>query len=178
MTPLEAALIEESAKKSALLWVRGPEGPARALWHVWHDGAVCLVGDGSLEQPLTGMGLADGATATVSVRSKDKGGRLVVWRARVVELAPRGEAWEAAVGELAGKRLNAPDARTIGERWARESRVLRLEPAGEGVRTAESMPDGPHTAAPLPTAATTRGRTPGALPRLLLRRRRHGREGS
>jgi hypothetical protein len=118
------------------------------------------------------MGLTDGATATVSVRSKDKGGRLVVWQARVVELVPRGERWEAAVAELGGKRLNAPDARTIGDRWARESRVLRLEPTGEGVRTAEAMGNGPHAAAPLPTAATTRGRSPRALPRLLARRRR------
>lgn len=176
MTPLEAALVEEAAKKSALLWVRGPDGPARALWHVWHDGAVCLVGDGSLEQPLTGMGLADGGTAAVSVRSKDKWSRLVVWQARVVELTPHGERWEAAVGELRGKRLNAPDAPVIAERWARESRVLRLEPTGEPVQTPETMPDGPHTAVPLPTPATTRGRAPRALPRLLLRRRR-GRSG-
>ncbi len=177
MTPLEAALVEEAAKKSALVWVRGPEGPARALWHVWHDGAVCLVGDGSLEQPLTGMGLADGGTATVSLRSKDKGGRLVVWRARVAELAPHGERWEAAVGALRGKRLNAPDTPRIAERWADESRVLRLEPAGQAVRTSEAMPDDSHAAVPLPTPATTRVRAPRSLPRLLLRRRGRGRSG-
>jgi hypothetical protein len=174
MTPLEAALVEEAAKKSALVWVSGPEGPARPLWHVWHDGAVCLVGDGSLEQPLTGLGLTDGGTATVSVRSKDKGGRLVVWHARVVELAPGGERWEATVGELRGKRLNAPDTPRITERWARESRVLRLEPTGAQVHTAESMPHDARAAVPLPTPATTRARAPRALPRLLLRRRRRG----
>jgi hypothetical protein len=174
MTPLEAALVEEAARKSGLVWVRGPEGPARPLWHVWLDGAVCLVGDGSLEQPLTGMGLADGATASVSVRSKDKGGRLVAWQARVVELAPHGERWEAAVGELRGKRLNAPDAPRIAERWARESRVLRLEPADAPVHTAGTMPDDAHTAAPVPTPATTRSPAPRALPRLLRRRRHAG----
>ncbi|HET6636726.1 MAG TPA: hypothetical protein VFH77_17045, partial [Streptomyces sp.] len=63
MTPLEAALVEEAAKKSALLWVRGPDGPARALWHVWHDGAACVIGDGPGEQPLPG--LTDGGPAEV-----------------------------------------------------------------------------------------------------------------
>ncbi|HEV7629247.1 MAG TPA: hypothetical protein VGO89_22365, partial [Streptomyces sp.] len=106
MTLLDQALVEEASKKSGLIWVRGPEGPARSLWHVWHDGAVCLVGGGPLEQPLEDLGLTDGGTATVSVRSKDKGGRLVVWPARVVELQPRGERWEAAVAELKAKRLN------------------------------------------------------------------------
>ncbi|CAM5479642.1 Pyridoxamine 5'-phosphate oxidase putative domain-containing protein OS=Streptomyces antimycoticus OX=68175 GN=SSPO_038760 PE=4 SV=1 [Streptomyces antimycoticus] len=128
-TPMDRALVEEAAKKSALIWVQGTEGAPRALWHIWHEGAVCLVGDGPREQPLQGLGLADGGSATVTVRSKDKGGRLVGWPARVVELAPGGEAWTAVVDELKGKRLNAPDADHIAERWARECRVLRLEPA-------------------------------------------------
>ncbi|GAA2072392.1 hypothetical protein GCM10009801_24980 [Streptomyces albiaxialis] len=176
--PLDRALVEEAAKKSGLVWVRGPEGPARALWHVWHEGAVCLVGsaDGTGtaagEQPLGGMGLADGGTATVTVRSKDKGGRLVAWSARVGELAPGGEAWEAAVSELKGKRLNAPDADTITERWARECRVLRLEPTGEVREKPGVMPDGSHAAPPLETGATTRHPIPAGLPRLLFRRKR------
>ncbi|PJE96194.1 hypothetical protein CUT44_20690 [Streptomyces carminius] len=169
------ALIEESAKKSALVWVRGPQGPDRALWHVWHDGAVCLVGDGPGEQPLAGLGLVHGGTAAVTARSKDKGGRLVVWPARVVELPPDGDRWEAAVAELAGKRLNAPDAASIAGRWARECRVLRLEPAGEPTEGPGAMPDGSRAAAPLPTAATTRRPAPAGLPKLLLRRgRRRG----
>ncbi|MGH3311143.1 MAG: hypothetical protein ACRDP3_11250 [Streptomyces sp.] len=172
MTLLDQTLVEEAGKKSALIWVRGPEGPARSLWHVWHDGAACLVGGGPLEQPLEGLGLTDGGTATVSVRSKDKGGRLVVWPARVVELAPHGERWTAAVGELKGKRLNAPDFDTIADRWARECRVLRLEPAGAPVQQPGSMPDDSHAAPPLPTAATTRRRIPAGLPKLLFRKRR------
>ncbi|SCK32109.1 hypothetical protein [Streptomyces sp. WMMB 322] len=175
MTLLDQALIEEASKKSGLIWVRGPEGPSRALWHVWHDGAVCLVGGGPLEQPLDGLGLSDGGTATVSVRSKDKGGRLVVWPARVVELAPGGEQWETVVGELRSKRLNAPDFATLAERWARECRVLRLVPAGAPVEKPGAMPDASQAAVPLPTRATTRRRIPVGLPRLLFRRRRqHG----
>ncbi|WKK26057.1 hypothetical protein QZH56_10940 [Streptomyces olivoreticuli] len=163
------ALIEEATKKSGLIWVQGPTGPSRALWHVWHEGAAHLVG-GPGEQPLEDLGLTDGARATVTVRSKDKGGRLVTWTALVVEPAVRGEEWTSAVAELKGKRLNAPDAERIEERWATECRVLRLEPTGSTVE----LPSGALAVVPLPTAATTRLPMPAALPRLLRGRRRRG----
>ncbi|MFM9366922.1 hypothetical protein [Streptomyces sp. Da 82-17] len=164
---LEHALVEEATKKSGLIWVRG-SGDARALWHAWHEGAAHVVGDGPGEQPLPG--LDDGALAEVTVRSKDKGGRLVAWTARTVELAPGTPEWEAAVAELKGKRLNAPDGEAMTERWARECRVLRLEPQEPDT----AMPDGSLAAAPLATPATTREPIPGALPRILFRRRRKG----
>ncbi|MGK5533724.1 hypothetical protein [Streptomyces sp. URMC 129] len=163
-TAFDLALIEESAKKSSLVWVRGPEGPVRALWHVWHDGAVCLVG-GPGEQPFDGLGLVDGGTATVSCRSKDKGGRLVVWPARVAEPAPGGEPWQGAVDELRGKRLNAPETpEELAARWAAECRVLRLEPAGDPLQRPDSMPTAATAAAPLPTPASTRIPVPSGLP--------------
>ncbi|MFD9968087.1 hypothetical protein ACFWYA_07865 [Streptomyces sp. NPDC059011] len=164
---LGQVLVEEATKKSGLIWVRG-SGPDRALWHVWHDGAAHVVGDGPGEQPLPG--LADGSTAEVTVRSKDKGGRLVSWTAAVTELAPGSEAWAAAVGELKGKRLNAPDGERMTERWGRECRVLRLEPR----RSSTDHPEDSLAAVPLPTPATTRRPAPAALPRLLRRgRKRH-----
>jgi hypothetical protein len=168
---LDQALVEEATKKSGLIWVRGldvqRDGTAsRALWHVWHDGAVFLVGDGPGEQPLPG--LVDGGDAVVTVRSKDKGGRLVSWSAKVVELAPGSEEWDAAVAELKGKRLNAPDGEAMPGRWARECRVLRLEPTG----STASLPDGSLAAAPLPTSATTRHPIPAGLPRLLFKGRK------
>ncbi|MEU3959288.1 hypothetical protein AB0F42_05630 [Streptomyces buecherae] len=188
----DRALIEEATKKSGLIWVLGDAGATRsaprALWHVWHEGAATLVGSrgpdagsadardgapsrgmGLMEQPLDGLGLTDGGTASVTVRSKDKGGRLVGWTARVVELAPRGEAWEAAVAELKPKRLNAPDSAQVVERWARECRVLRLEPAPGPLA---ALPDGSLAATPAPTPATTREPMPEGLPRLLRRRAR------
>ncbi|ARF78832.1 hypothetical protein ACIG0C_04190 [Kitasatospora aureofaciens] len=166
---LDQALLEEAAKKSGLLWVRADgESQARPLWHAWHDGAVVVVGDGT-EQPL--HGLTAGARAVVTVRSKDKGGRLTGWDAEVVELAPEGEAWLGAVEELKGKRLNAPDTDTIAERWARECRVLRLQPAGALTERPGAMPDGSHAARPMPTPATTRRPIPAGLPKLLLKRR-------
>ena len=163
---LDRALIEEATKKSGLVWVKGPGAAARALWHVWHGGAACVVGDGPGEQPLPG--LADGASVEVTVRSKDKGGRLVAWTAQVVELASGSEQWDAAVAELKGKRLNAPDGEAMPERWARECRVLRLEPTG----ATAPLPDGSLAEAPLPTPATTRHPVPAGLPRLLLKKRK------
>ncbi|MBQ0828349.1 hypothetical protein [Streptomyces tagetis] len=168
MTPelLDQALVEEATKKSGLVWVRAPGVPARPLWHVWHEGAACVVGDGPGEQPL--RALTDGTTAEVTVRSKDKGGRLVTWTARVVELAPGSDAWQAAVADLKGKRLNATDGEAMPDRWARECRVLRLEPTGE----LAPLPDG-SLAEPAPASpATTREPAPAALPRLLFKRRR------
>ncbi|MDX3244679.1 hypothetical protein [Streptomyces sp. ME18-1-4] len=167
---LDQALVEEATKKSGLIWVRGAGEPAaRALWHVWHEGAATLVGDGPGEQPLPG--LVEGGSAEVTVRSKDKGGRLVSWTATVVGLAPGGEAWEAAVADLKGKRLNAPDGEAMTERWARECRVLRLEPTGATL----PLPDGDLAARPVPTPATTREPVPAGLPRLLLGKRRRKR---
>lgn len=163
---LDQALVEEATKKSGLVWVKGPGVPARALWHVWHEGAACLVGDGPGEQPLPG--LADGADAEVTVRSKDKGGRLVSWTAKVVQLAPRSEAWVATVAELKGKRLNAPDGEAMPDRWARECRVLRLEPTG----AIAPLPADSLAEAPLPSPATTREPIPAGLPRLLLKKRK------
>ncbi|MEU0131404.1 MULTISPECIES: hypothetical protein [unclassified Streptomyces] len=161
---LARALVEEATKKSGLIWVRGT-GPARALWHVWHEGAAVLVGDGG-EQPLP-AGVEAGAAAEVTVRSKDKGGRLVTWTAAVTVPEPHSEEWEAAVGELKGKRLNAPDAEGLTERWARESRIVRLTPTAWST----DLPDTSQAAPPLPSGATTRRAAPAALPRLLLKRR-------
>ncbi|MFJ4769186.1 hypothetical protein ACIP88_08725 [Streptomyces uncialis] len=165
LDPARRALVEEATKKSGLIWVQG-SGPDRALWHVWHEGAAYLVGDGPGEQPFPG--LADGGAAAVTVRSKDKGGRLVAWTARVTELAPRSEGWESAVAELKGKRLNAPDGEAMTERWAGECRVVRLTP----VEVDDEMPTGSLAAVPLDSPVTTRRPAPAALPRLLMRRRK------
>lgn len=158
------ALVEEAAKKSGLVWVNG-----RAVWHAWADGALVVVG-GPGEQPLPG--LADGGSAEVTVRSKDKGGRLVSWRASVVRLAPDGAQWAAAAAELKGRRLNSPYGEGVTEHWSRKCEVFRLVPDGVPSEHPGAMPDESGSAAPVPTAATTREPAPAALPRLLLRRGR------
>ncbi|GAA3740948.1 hypothetical protein [Streptomyces tremellae] len=162
-SPALRALVEEATRKSGLVWVRGT-GRARPLWHVWLDGAAWVVGGGPGEQPLP-EGLAAGARAEVTVPSKDKRGRLVSWTARVAECPPGSAEWESAVGELKGKRLNAPDAEAVPERWARECRVLRLTPCA----ATTDLPDASAASRPAPSPATTRGPLPPALG---LRRRR------
>ncbi|MEE4543389.1 hypothetical protein V2S66_15590 [Streptomyces sp. V4-01] len=159
-----SALVEEATKKSGLVWVNG-----QAVWHAWVDGALVLVG-GPGEQPLPG--LSEGGTATVVVRSRDKGGRLVSWQGAVSLLAPGGEPWTAAAAELKTKRLNSPDGEAITGRWARECALYRLTPLGVPAEHPGAMPDVSGAAAPVPTPATTRRPIPAGLPRLLARRRR------
>lgn len=170
-TAEQTALVEEATKKSGLVWVQAPAGrPPQAVWHAWVDGAMYVVGDGPGEQPLGG--LADGGTAVVTVRSKDKGGRLVAWPAAVSALVPDGEEWTAAVEELKGKRLNAPDAEQMPARWARECQLLRLAPSGPLTEQPGAMPEASGATAPVATPATTRQPMPAALPRLLGRRKK------
>ncbi|MEC3996825.1 hypothetical protein VSR01_26265 [Actinacidiphila sp. DG2A-62] len=166
MGDVVSGLVEESARKSGLVWVNG-----QAVWHAWADGAVVLV-TGPGEQPAPG--LVDGGAASVVARSKDKGGRLVTWNARVEVLAPDAEAWGVAAAELKGKRLNSPDGEAITERWARECSVFRLVPVGGPVEYPGAMPEGSGAAAPVATRATTRRPIPAGLPKLLARRRGKG----
>ncbi|MGW2814993.1 hypothetical protein [Streptomyces sp. NPDC001415] len=165
-TLLDQALVEEATKKSGLIWVRGTGVAERALWHVWLDGSAYVVGGGPGEQPLEG--LTDGGTAAVTVRSKDKGGRLVAWTAQVSEIPAGTDAWETAVAELKGKRLNAPDGEAMPARWAAQCRLLRLTPTGP----LGAAPEGSLAASPVTTPATTRQAVPAALPGLLFKRKR------
>ncbi|WP_031521456.1 hypothetical protein [Streptomyces sp. NRRL F-5123] len=165
---LLAALVEEGVRKSGLVWVNG-----RAVWQVWADGGAYVLCGGPVEQPVPD-GLVDGAVVGVTVRSKDKGGRLVGWQARAAVVPAGSEAWQAAVGELRGKRLNTADADSVDERWARECTLFRLTPEGSPAERPGAVPDGSGAAPPRPTPATTREPVPAGLPRLLARRRPRG----
>jgi hypothetical protein len=162
------ALVEEACRKSALVWLR-PIGTDRsqAVWHVWVDGAVHVV-TGGIEQPLPD--LADGSEVDVTARSKDTGGRVVTFRTVVRDLEPDGEAWTRVVSELHGKRLNAPDGEEQPARWARESRVLRLDPADRLVEGPGHLSHRSHAAEPVPSTATTRGPLPFIVGRRARRR--------
>ena len=101
------ALIAEATRRTGVIWltVPGRERPF-AAWHIWRDppGAAYLV-TGPGEQPLPGVPGA--ARVTVTVPSKDTGGALVTWTARV-HLVDRGSPeWDAVMGPLAAGRLNA-----------------------------------------------------------------------
>lgn len=157
-----AALVEEATKKSGMLWLALPALPyPRAAWHIWHasdeQGAAYVV-TGGIEQPLPG--LPEAGRITVTVRSKDKGSRLVSWIAAVEQVEPRSEEWETVVPLLAKSRLNAPDGEHQTERWAEEAYIIRLTPTGEVTESPGNLPDDDAAVRPVPSPATTTGRTP------------------
>jgi hypothetical protein len=164
----DQALIEESAKKSSLVWLTAQDAkgakpaPSQALWHVWLDGAVTIVAGGA-EQPLPTFA-TPGKVVEVCVRSKDKGSRLVTWLGQVDILAPGAPEWEAAAAALHAERLNLPEGDKYLERWAAESTILRLKPFGEPL----PQPTGSGAVRPVDSDATTLGRQPkmiGGVPR-------------
>ena len=149
-----ATLIEEAAKKSGLVWVRGGGSGRRsqAVWHLWQNGAVYVL-TGGLEQPAP-AGLDD--HAYVTVRSKDKWSRLVTFVAEVGVVEPDDDEWQAVVPALLGKRLNLPDGDAAPLRWARECTLFRLTPTGDVVETPDDRSSVSHAATPPPTPARTR----------------------
>jgi hypothetical protein len=182
----DAALIEEAAKKSSLVWLspaglsakagakdrNGSNGSGKggapsaggpqAVWHVWHEAAVTIVAGGA-EQPLP-LWAVPGRVVEVAIRSKDQGGRLISFLSQVELVVPGTPEWGAAAEALHAERLNLAEGDKYQQRWAAESAILRMRPLGGAV-----APDGGSGAArPLPTPATTLGRMPkmiGGLPR-------------
>jgi hypothetical protein len=148
-----AAIVEEAAKKSGLIWVQGrPGAVARPVWHVWQDGSIYLL-CGGIEQPAPEE-LGD--TAYVTLRSKDKGSRLARIVATVTVVEPGTEGWDAVVPALLGKRLNLPDGDAAPQRWARECTLYRLTPTGDALETPDERSTDAHAAVPPPTPARTR----------------------
>jgi hypothetical protein len=148
------ALVREAVKRSGMVWIGLPGLPQpRAAWHVVHDGSVYVLTGGEGEQPLPGLPEAE--TVPVTVRSKDKGGRLVTWVAAVGQVEPGGEEWDAVVPLLARERLNAANHERQAERWARESYVVRLTPTGEVSETPGNAPEDYASVRPVPSPATT-----------------------
>jgi len=161
----DAALVAELAKKTSVCWLRyGDEAP-RAAWHVWVDDALCLVAGGP-EQELPGIDLVE--RVEVTMRSKESGQRLLTWVGSLRVVHPTDDLWVPVTRALVAARLNLDDLATAAQQWAQSSVVVRIVPSGEYVESPGRLSDGPHLAAPPPTAATTRG----PLPRVLHRRAR------
>jgi hypothetical protein len=170
-TPTPNPLLEEATKKTGLIWVSvdgTDEGP-RPAWHVWHEGSAYVLA-GGLEQEVPG--LAETNWATVTVRSKDKGNRLVVWEAEVHQVEPESEEWSAVLPLLQAHRLNLPDGEDAPARWARECTLSRLVPTGRLLETPAEPTTGSHAAPPPRTPAATRVPVPFTLHRRSRRRRR------
>lgn len=112
-------LVAEATRRSGVVWVAGV-----LLWHVWHDGAMYVVGGG----PEQHLPVRPGDRAVVVVRSKAaQAGVVVEWAADVSRVEPGTPAWDEVLPLLAVERLNAEAARA--ERWATECTVLRFTPA-------------------------------------------------
>ncbi len=159
------ALVAEAARKSGVLWIELPGRPQPyAAWHVWLDGAACVV-HGGREQPLPG--LAESDRVTVSLPSKDKGGLLVRYVARVEQLTQADPRWEPAVTALHAARQSPPDGEAQPERWALESRVTVLE-LDSVVESPGAYGDSARRATPADSPETTLG----GLPRVIGRRAR------
>jgi hypothetical protein len=143
-------LIDEASKKSGLIWVRaaGPGQHAQPVWHVWQDGAAWVL-TGGLEQPLPDLG----DRAYVTVRSKDKGSRLVTWVADASRVEPDSQAWNDVAPALLAKRLNLPDGDEAPQRWARECTLWRLSPTGDVTESPDHPSTGSHVVEPPPTRA-------------------------
>ena len=122
-------LVAQATRASLVVWVGGPGTPPRAVWHVWHEGAAyVLTGPGEQDAP----GLADGGTARVAVRSRDRqGDRVVDWAAEVSVVPPGSAGWEEMLPLLRARRLNDAQAAGQPERWARACTLWRLAPTGQ-----------------------------------------------
>jgi hypothetical protein len=142
--PGRLALIAEATKRAGLIWITVPDAAVpdaavpggtggaapdrpRAVWHVWRDAAYVLTGPGEQDVP----GLGDAPLVTVSVASKDTGGLLVRWAARVSRVEPGSAEWSAIIGALLAGRLNEPEdpgTPSPADRWAQTANVYRLTP--------------------------------------------------
>jgi hypothetical protein len=159
--PTAAALIEEATKKSGMAWITVPGSDrARAVWHAWQDGAAYVL-SGPSEQPLPGI--EDAPHVEVTIRSKDKQHRLIVWEAAVNEVLPGTDDWAAVTPTLLGKRLNLPDGEAAVDRWARECHLHKLTPTGTVLEDPDSRTSDTHAAPPAPSPATTKPARPWHL---------------
>jgi hypothetical protein len=141
--PGRFALIAEATKRAGLIWITVPgpggsgagggagpggagDGRPRPVWHIWRDAAYVLTGPGEQDVP----GLGDAGQVTVAVPSKDTGGLLLRWTARVTRVEPGSAEWSEIIGALLAGRLNEPASpgESPAERWARTGQVYRLTP--------------------------------------------------
>lgn len=159
-----SAVIAEAMKRASVAWVAVGDGPAYALWCLPLDDALYVIsGPGEQSAP----GLADAATATVTLRG-DHGGRIVTWPTTVTRVDPGTDEWETIAPQVAMKRLNAPGSPVeLVERWAADGCALnRLAPAGPPLAAGDSLPDDAQAEPPRPTPAARPTRRPFRLHRV------------
>jgi len=139
----ELDLVTDLAKKSGLVWITALDR-TYPVWHELVDGAICVVGGGS-EQPIPDV--SDDDEVLLLLRSKTNRQLVATVQASVEVLTPESPAWEDVTAALKSGRLNLLDSDHAIERWARESRVLRLVPH-EPVIMASDLPTDRRTTSP------------------------------
>ena len=129
-------LTHEAASRSAVLWIRVPDGrSARRLARLarrrrrarGRPGGVRRLGPGEQSLPW----LPD--EVELLLRSKDTGGRLLTVHATVREVPPDSAEWDAAVEVLRPERLNAVG--DVAERWRQSCTIHVLTPHGRPVES-------------------------------------------
>lgn len=116
-------LMDEAMRRSGVVWVSVPGRAPRVVWHVWHDSADhVLHGGGEQDVP----GLAEAATAEVTVRVKSTGANIGTWSALVSVVEPGSDDWAALEPLLRKARWHAEPDPT--ERWRTGSTLTRLTP--------------------------------------------------
>jgi len=128
-------LVTDLAKKSGLVWITALDR-TYPVWHELVDGAICVVGGGS-EQPIPDVDSDD--KVLLLLRSKTNRQLVATVQATVEVLTPESSTWDDVTAALKSGRLNLLDSDHAIERWARESRVLRLVPQ-EPVILASDLP--------------------------------------
>ncbi|HTT51539.1 MAG TPA: hypothetical protein VMH35_09080 [Streptosporangiaceae bacterium] len=141
------ALIAQASKRAGLIWITVPGARPRAAWHVWRQppgqpaAAYVLTGPGEQSVP----GLDSAGQVGVDVPSKDTGGHLVSWTARVSRVPAGSAEWAAILGALLAGRLNPARPRggpaaALAERWAADGAVYRLSPVAGGGAAFDAAP--------------------------------------
>jgi hypothetical protein len=128
-------LVTDLAKKSGLVWITALDR-TYPVWHELVDDTICVVGGGG-EQPIPDVD--DDDKVLILLRSKTNRQLVATVGATVEVLTPDSSAWEDVTAALKSGRLNLLDSDHAIDRWARESRVLRLVPH-EPVILASDLP--------------------------------------
>jgi hypothetical protein len=167
------AFVAEVAKKSGLLWIVYA-GSWHPVWHVWHEGAVCVVAGGD-EQPLPGI--RDEHEVVLDLRAKSTRAQVASVRATVEVIDPEHPAWDEITALLTADRLNLFEADEAVERWARECVVVRLHPT-DLLASPGHLGDSDQREQPLESPARTVRARPFALHRQRRAPRLSGGSGS
>lgn len=130
-------LLAEVAAKSAILWIRLPDGATHPAWYVWHDdqdpagsGPSAYVISGVGEQPLPWLP----TDVELIFRSKDTANRVLTIGATTREITPDSPDWDAAAAVIRPHRLNLSGPADMAEaHWRSGCTIHVLTPLGAPV---------------------------------------------